>query len=200
MVPSRPFSHLKTTPCVAWWGKSRWWHRAMFNCQEKAKPEPKTEDNDEREAAPCLPWAPGNYGERCTVVFIAGWSGSALHDYHKCLHWEEGSGRIYQAANPLFPSPYSQWFLLSWPLAAERCSPRWLQQIYTPVPAEPDQGRVAVVTTLASTITLPGSPWASEELQVSYKASGWKLGHLWCLERPPRTEARQCKSNKADIY
>lgn len=47
------------------------------------------------------------------MVIIAGWSGSILHDYHKCLHWEEGSGRICQAANPRFPCLCSQQFLLN---------------------------------------------------------------------------------------
>lgn len=111
------------------------------------------------------------------MVIIAGWSGNILHDYHKCLHWEEGSGRIYQAANPPFPSPYSQQFLLNWALTTERCSLRQLQQIYTYLLAEPDEDRVAVVTTSALIIALPSSPRASEDLQGSHKASGWKLGH-----------------------
>lgn len=73
--PTHPFSHLKITPCVAWWGKSRRWYGAIFNWGKKAEPEPSTEDNDRGKTALCLPWARGNYG------------GALLRGYYCRLKW-----------------------------------------------------------------------------------------------------------------
>lgn len=176
--PTHPFSHLKITPRVAWWGKSSRWYGAIFNWGKKAEPEPSTEDNDRGKTALCLPWARGNYGGALLRGYYCRlkWCRSPWLSQMSPLgggKWEDLPSSRSSISLPLFPGiPAGFW-------QQRGAAPRQLQQIRAP--AEPDQGRVAVVTMSESTITLPGSPWASEKLQGSHKASGWKLAHLGIL-------------------
>lgn len=107
-----PFCHLKITLHATWWGESKWCNGRIFKWQKKEKPNPLLKTMIKGKQSSLSPGQQSNYEwESCSVVIIAGWSGSILHDYHKCVRWEEGSGRIYQAANPHFPSLCSQRFL-----------------------------------------------------------------------------------------